>query len=293
MPINLDDLREEKLPPKYTVPSEQLGVLGFRALYGIDYPGLMPGPSTASDEEFIGKLMVRVGWRMTGPEKLTDPQRSNLTQSDLENFCRAFVEHEPTVFEGNPPKDGEDGLAYVRRAGGEAVKGRKGPFEKSALLDALGLNENASLRMRELLEIARPPVLELPPIPRNPIHETNAILERVDGEISRMAALSEAGAELQTTLNDYARTAISEMKAGSDQTERNARRAMLVGIVGALTGALGTFIALGTWVWTAEQQTRAEAARAADAASAAREHQADRELMRRQLAAIERLQSYE
>ncbi|WP_333591914.1 hypothetical protein [Brevundimonas sp.] len=290
MVINIDDLREEKLPPKYTVASEHLGDLGFRAVYGIDYPALMTGTNTASDDEFIGKLMVRMGWRMSGPEKLTDAQRSNLTKADMENFCHAFVAHEPTIFEGNPPRRGEDRLTYVRRAGGEAVKNRRGPFEKSALLDALSLNENASSRMRELLEITRPPSIDLPLISRNPINDTNFILKQVKDEIRRMAALSEAGAELQSTLNDYARTAISEMKASSDQTERNARQAMGVGVAGVLTGVLGTLIALGTWFWTAEQQTKAEAMRSADAATTAIERQADRELLRRQLAAIERLQ---
>lgn len=283
MPIDLADLSEEKLPPKFIITGERLGELGFRALYGIDYPYLMFGTSTGSDEEFIGKLMVKMGWRMEGLERLTEAHRAALTAADMEAFCQALIEHVPTIFDGNQRKSDEDWLAYVRRAGGEAVKTRKEPFKKSALLDiedSFKRNVGAVSHMRSILN-ERPERLELPSLPRNPILDTNFILKR-------MADLSEAGAEQQATLNDYASSAIAEMRAGAEQTERNAKLALRVSLAGVAMGVLGTLVAAGTWVWTADQQGKAEVIRKADVKAASIERQADRELMQRQLEAMQR-----
>jgi len=288
--VSIDDLSEEKFPPKFTVTSEHLGDLGFRAVYGIDFPYWKARAEPASDEEFVGKLMVRMGWRMEGLEHLTELDRAALTPTDLKAFCQAIVEHEPSVFGRSARKDGEDWLAFVRRAGGAAVQARKGPFEKSASLDmddALGRNMRAASHMRSILG-ERPERSLVPPIPRNPTLDTNAILERVEENIGLMARLSEASAALQMTLNDQAVIAIAEMKAGSEQTQRNAKLALWIGLAGVVAGALGTVVAAGTWVWTADQQSKAEIARKADAKVALTERQAARELMQQQLDAMRR-----
>lgn len=283
MPIDIADLSEEKFPPKFIITTERLGELGFRALYGIDYPYLMFGTSTCSDEEAIGKLMEKMGWRMEGLERLTKAHRAALTAADMEMFCRALIEHVPTIFDGNPRKDDEDWLAYVRRAGGEAVETRKEPFKKSALLDiedSYKRNVGAVSHMRSILN-ERSERIELPSLPHNPILDTNFILKR-------MADLTEAGAEQQVTLNDYASSAIAEMRAGAEQTERNAKLALWVSLAGVATGVLGALVAAGTWVWTADQQSKAEVIRKANVKAASLERQADRELMQRQLEAMQR-----
>jgi|GEM_PF-6890403 len=281
--ISIEDMGEEKFPPKFTIVSEHLGDLGFRRIYGIDFPYWKARADPASDEEFISKLIVRMGWRMEGLEHLTDVDRAALTPTDLKAFCQAIVEHERSVFGGNAEKDGEDWLAFVRRAGGEAVKTRKGPFEKSATLDmddAIERNMRAASTMRSILGES-PERLSIPPIPRNPALDTNAILERMDENIDLMTRLSKASAALQTTLNDQAVIAIAEMKAGSELTQRNAKLALLVALAGVV-------VAAGTWVWTADQQSKAEIARKADARAASTERQADRELMQQQLSAMRR-----
>ncbi|WP_421739717.1 hypothetical protein [Caulobacter sp.] len=299
MAVDLADLAEEKFPPEFTIESEQLGPLGFRAVYGIDSPYLTRRASEGSDEEFIGKLMVAMGWTMDGPAKLTDRQRSALVRADMEAFCEALVQSETSIFGESPRSEGEDWLACVRRVGGDAIDKRRGPFEHSALLDmeesinrhlklagldpsssALSRNLDASSHLKSILE-ARLPRFELPPIPRNPIVDTNAILHRVEEQISRMAEVSEASAAMQTTLNDYAQSAITEMKTGSKQTNRNASLALGVGVVGVL-------VAVITIVISANQQSKADAVRKEDARVAARERQADRTLMERQLEATRR-----
>lgn len=288
--VKLADLSEEKFPPKFIITSERLGELGFRALYGIDFPYLKFRTSTGSDVELIGQLMVRMGWRMDGLERLTEAHRAALTEGDMQAFCQGLTEHEPAVFDASAREDGEDWLAFVRRAGGEAVEKRKGPFENSAVLDmdeALSRNMSANSNMLSILS-ALPARMDVPPAPRNPMVDTNSILERVEEDISRMARLSEASAALQSTLNDYALSAIAAMKAGSEQTERHAQRAFWVGGVGTVIGVLGIVMAAGTWLWTADEQRKAENNRKADAKAASVERQADRELMRQQLEAVQR-----
>jgi len=288
--VDLADLSEEKFPPKFTITSERMGKLGFRALYGVDFPYLKSRKSTGSDVKFVGELMVHMGWRMEGLERLTEAQRADLTEADMQAFCQALTEHEPTVFDASTRQAGEDWLAFVRRAGGEAVETRKGPFEKSAVLDmdeALLRNISANSRMQSILG-ARPPRVDIPRPPRNPMMDMNSILERVEEDISRMTRLSEASAALQSTLNGYAQSAIAEMKAGSEQTELHARRALWVGGAGVVIGALGIVVAAGTWLWTADQQGKAEDNRKADAKAASVERQADREVMQQQLEAVRR-----
>lgn len=187
----------------------------------------------------------------------------------------------------------------MRRVGGDAVDKRRGPFKHSALLDmeeginrhlklagldpsssALSRNLGASSHLKSILE-ARPHRFELPPIPRNPIVDTNAILHRVEEQISRMAEVSEASAAMQTTLNDYAQSAITKMEAGSIQTNRNSNLALGVGVVGVL-------VAVVTIVISANQQSKADAVRKEEASVAARERQADRRLMQQQLEATRR-----
>lgn len=299
MAVDLADLAEEKFPPKFTIESERLGQLGFRAVYGIDSPYLTRSTNTGSDEEFIGKLMVAMGWMMEGPAKLTDERRSALSRADMEAFCEALVQGEGSIFGGSSRSEGEDWLAYVRRVGGDAVKKRREPFKHSVLLDmeesinrhlklaglgpsssALSRNVGASAHLKSILE-ANPPRLELPPIPTNPIVDTNATLRRVEEQINRMAEVSEASAAMQTTLNDYAQSAITEMKAGSKQTNRNANLALGVGVLGVLMAAMTIFI-------SSNQQKKAEAVREEDARVAAQDRLNDRALMEQEIEAARR-----
>lgn len=134
--------------------------------------------------------------------------------------------------------------------------------------EALSRNMSANSHIQSILS-ARPARMDTPPAPRNPMVDTNSILERVEEDISRMARLA-------------------AMKAGSEQTERHAQRAFWVGGVGVVIGVLGIVIAAGTWLWTAHQQRKAENNRKADAKAASVERQADRELMWQQLEALQR-----
>lgn len=151
--------------------------------------------------------------------------------------------------------------------------------------ESIRRNLGAVSQMRSLLR-DRTPEYRPPVIPPNPIVNTNAILGRVEEHISRMARISEASAELQTTLNDYARSAIMDMKVGSDQTERSAKLALWVGLAVVATGLIGAAVSVLTWLWTADQQVEARAIRVADAKTSAQERQADRELLRQQLDAM-------
>lgn len=109
--MDIADLSAEKFPPKFTIESEQLGQLGFRKVYGVDYPYLMSGTSTKSDEEFVGKLMVCMGWRMEGLKPLSEADRSALSRHDMEAFSQGFIEHEATIFENAVRNRDEDMMA--------------------------------------------------------------------------------------------------------------------------------------------------------------------------------------
>lgn len=175
---------------------------------------------------------------------------------------------------------------------------------KSVLGPGLAANFDASNRLGEIIksmqtgvgaEVASqatirhaPSQFEMPPIPHNPIHDTNAILEDVAGQIDQMRALAAATAEMQRTLNDTATAAVADFSSGAEATRkatRNglwiARASLTVSIIALLaTIYMGWVQSRDTHGRDAAQRTQAERAIAADREVAARVQLLTEELAR-------------
>jgi len=110
-----------------------------------------------------------------------------------------------------------------------------GPGSKLAQIAAqIGTQEDLLARMRAPTSLAmddlyRAPVL--PEMPRNPIHETNDRLERIEQQFASMQEVAVQGAQIATSLQAYAADFLSKFEKAAKDTERSARKAVTVSIV--------------------------------------------------------------
>lgn len=165
---------------------------------------------------------------------------------------------------------------------------------KSVLGPGLAENYSASNRLGEIIKSMQggmgaateahatirhePFELRVPPIPRNPIYDTNEILQEVAGQIDQMRELAAATAEMQRTLNDTASTAVADFSSGAEATRKATRNGLWI----AGTSLVVSIIALVVTIYMdwgqsndaqgrdAAQRMRAERAISADREVAAR-----------------------
>lgn len=112
---------------------------------------------------------------------------------------------------------------------------------KSKLNDPLGFRE---------IEMFNPPIPELPPIPPNPIHDTNRLLDEVIESLVDQRSLIEASAEAQkqeTELLGKLVEAFMTSQAASDKAARRSHMQAWIGIgVAIATGIIPVIILLVT-----------------------------------------------
>lgn len=77
----------------------------------------------------------------------------------------------------------------------------------------------------------------MPEIPPNPIHETNARLEQIEGRFDEMHEVAVNGAQIATDLQAFAATFLGEFKTAAGKNDRSASVAIWLG-VGAVLFAL-------------------------------------------------------
>lgn len=114
---------------------------------------------------------------------------------------------------------------------------------KSVLGPGLAANFGASNRLGEIIKSMQggigssegqatirhePFELKMPPIPRNPIYDTNEILGEVAGQIDQMRELAAATAEMQRTLNDTASAAVADFSSGAEATRKATRNGLWI-----------------------------------------------------------------
>lgn len=114
---------------------------------------------------------------------------------------------------------------------------------KSVLGPGLAANFGASNRLGEIIKSMQggvgasagqatirhePFEFKMPPIPHNPIYDTNEILGEVAGQIDQMRELAAATAEMQRTLNDTASAAVADFSSGAEATRKATRNGLWI-----------------------------------------------------------------
>lgn len=145
----------------------------------------------------------------------------------------------------------EEFLARGYRAEAARMKTRLGAMFKgmsshlkSMLGPGLTANLGASNRLGEIIKSMQggvgaaaagqatirhePLEFKMPPIPRNPIYDTNEILEEVAAQIDQMRELAAATAEMQRTLNDTASAAVADFSSGAEATRKATRNGLWI-----------------------------------------------------------------
>lgn len=296
--VDLADLHEDKLPPVYTVETKALGQLGFRRLYTEDrhHVGRWHALDTA---DVTRNLLALHGFRTADRSKIADDALVQVEPVELVAFAQAFQSANAKVFEGLEQELGEGDVAFVARGVRTYLAKNKGaldlpdvvdPYFADVPLDSKLRNRRATDFLREALAAARP---EPPSIPRslvfeNPIVRTNALLENMGREITRMGDISDRTAAMQASLNDQASEAIDKMEEGAKATDASANKALRVGMIGvwiavaSLIASLASTVGIALWDHVEDAKDKAEEVR---------ERQADRALMRQQLEATRRYEA--
>ena len=102
--------------------------------------------------------------------------------------------------------------------------------------------EEATLAERVLSQPRHEPqILNVPPMhfPKNPIHETNQILENLTGQIEDMRPLVAQGAELIRSMNDTALRMQGDYIANAARTDRQTRNATGIAVLSFIVSAVG------------------------------------------------------
>jgi len=88
-------------------------------------------------------------------------------------------------------------------------------------------------RVAKTIEIPR-----MPPMPRNPIFETNERLEQLEEHFTKMLQVMTNAAAIGTEIQGHANAFLAEFKVASDETDRSARKAILVGVIAVFISVL-------------------------------------------------------
>lgn len=93
-------------------------------------------------------------------------------------------------------------------------------------------------------EMANPRHLEvtLPPIPKNPIHETNQILEDLATQIQDMRPLIAQGAEFIRSMNDTALRMQADYIGNAAKTERQTKLAIWIAVVSLVISSIFSYL---------------------------------------------------
>ncbi|MFB2596128.1 hypothetical protein ACEYYB_14960 [Paracoccus sp. p4-l81] len=98
------------------------------------------------------------------------------------------------------------------------------------LAEQIGAQKSAIDAMR-LHETEMPRIRELPPIPPNPIFETNSRLERIEERFEQMQVIASDAAEIATGLQGAAAEFLQKFEKAAADNDRTAARAIWIGVV--------------------------------------------------------------
>lgn len=129
-------------------------------------------------------------------------------------------------------------------SGASALDSIKKSIAASTQIEGLGKQYagDASLAERVLSQVRpEPQVVNVPPMhfPKNPILETNQILENLSGQIEGMRPLVAQGAELIRSMNDTALRMQGDYIVNAVQSNHQTKKAMKVAVLSLVVSAIG------------------------------------------------------
>lgn len=92
------------------------------------------------------------------------------------------------------------------------------------------------------MAMPRPHELMLPPIPKNPIHETNEILEELTTQLQDMRPLIAQGAELIRSMNDTALRMQADYIENAAKTAKQAKLAIWIAATGLVVSSIFSYL---------------------------------------------------
>lgn len=137
-----------------------------------------------------------------------------------------------------------------------------------------------------IASVPRAPIIDLPP---NPVHKTNSLLEELGERIEAMSAIAQSTATMQQSLNDVARTAVTEFATGAEDSKAATDLGLKISLGALVVGAVSAILAAAA-IWIGVEAS-GEAARNAEiqASAEAALHREEMDLRTRELTANERL----
>lgn len=132
----------------------------------------------------------------------------------------------------------------------------------------LAANMGASRSLSHLLDSIRPEParFRMPEIPRNPIYDTNEILNDVASQISQMRDLAAATAEMQRTLNDTATAAVTDFSDSAEKSFTAAKQGLKIAkatLAATFLASVVSVVALGISIMSMNSQDSGAEAREA------------------------------
>ncbi len=129
-------------------------------------------------------------------------------------------------------------------SGGSALDSMRESIAATNQIDVLGKKyaEEAKLAERVFFQPKNEPqILNVPPMhfPKNPIHETNQILENLTSQIEDMRPLVAQGAELIRSMNDTALRMQGDYVANAAESNDRTKKAMKVAVLSLIVSAVG------------------------------------------------------
>ncbi|MXP48431.1 hypothetical protein GRI43_13640 [Altererythrobacter luteolus] len=215
--------------------------------------------SLASNDGFLEKLILahpELYSKIDRSESGDKPKRVELLERGEDESAAAFLLR---AFRDHDERRVAQTKAFTERMTRE-FQGLAGSLSGKGL-DALIRGNSASDRIKDIIEgshsslidkalgrsaygadtFTAPEPMRLPPMPENPIHETNRKLAKMATSTEEMRQVIFQQAEMQRSLNEVATELLDKFVEGSATAERNAKRAIGVAVAAVLV-AVATFI---------------------------------------------------
>lgn len=128
------------------------------------------------------------------------------------------------------------------------------------------------------------PRFELPPLPPNPVVETNRILREQAEHIAEMRELARTTAEMQSSLNDTALQALGEFNAGAIKAERATSKTLMIALISLAVAVGSVILSIGLAVYQEGNEQKRFAAEQRAGAAQGEERSSDAVAIQRAMA---------
>ena len=167
-------------------------------------------------------------------QSATNPLFTESTLDSIKRSLNAANEFEDLIQKYSPKSPLESIKESI------AASDQTGAFAKVYAADAT-LSETLFSQAQSVSKI---PDMSPFHIPKNPIHETNEILENLTGQIEDMRPLVAQGAEMIRSMNETAIRMQADYIANAARTDRQTRNATMVAVFSLIVSAIGIVASL-------------------------------------------------